>query len=124
MVDFQKQTSLDADAVLHLITTDIERLHNRVKDGYEIEAKINEVDVNIAEWTIGGETLLHRAVEAQNLKALEELIMKIKTDNMTSVINQRDRRQRTPLTCAMPGRGLDSDVHKIESDPILLLTLL
>ena len=54
----------------------MEILHNHVRDLQEIESEILK-NVDIAEWTIGGKTLLHTAVEAHNLKALEQLIGKV-----------------------------------------------
>ena len=37
----------------------------------------NNADLNIGEWTIGGLTLIHVAAEADNLPALEQLILKV-----------------------------------------------
>ena len=53
-------------------------MHQSVRNGREVGDIIqNNADLNIGEWTIGGLTLIHVAAEADNLPALEQLMLKV-----------------------------------------------
>ena len=61
-----------------LFSSGIEELHQSVRDGGEVGAKIqSNTDLNIGEWTLGSLTLIHVAVEADNLPAMEQLMLKV-----------------------------------------------
>ena len=55
-------------------SVDIEELHKDILKDREIQDK---ADLDIREWTIASQTLLHAAAKAGNLRALEQLLAKV-----------------------------------------------
>ena len=52
--------------------------HQNIRDGENTEIQIREhPNLDIAEWTKGGKSLIHAAAEAGNLRALNQLIKKV-----------------------------------------------
>ena len=58
-------------------------MHEKVRNGLDILHKIQRhVDIDFAEWTIGGKSLLHAAAETGNLRALDYLIRKVNIQSL------------------------------------------
>ena len=63
----------------------MEDLHQKVRNGEGIELNVC-ADLDIAEWTKGGESLLHAAADAGNLRALDHLIKKVNSQGIFPLI--------------------------------------
>ena len=56
----------------------MEDLHQKVRQGQDVALELRDTeDLDVAQWTMASKTLFHAATEAGNLRALEQLILKV-----------------------------------------------